>query len=288
MITKDTLIGDLARDHPESLVVLIGKGLHCIGCSLSPFETIEQGAKGHGFNDEEVDGIVKEINASIAEMKKRAAGAKSQGAEKEGKATEAEANTAKPGLKKGKRTPDKTEKESLTPEKANAAAIMHEQPPIRLTREAAEKVMQLIKSEKKEGKGLRVYIVNEGKSEGGTKGKNEKGSQGNRGGAEGKRTGGEQFEMDFDEPKEGDEVYESFGLKVFFEKKLKEKIGGMEIGYRPETNAFVVRRRTMQQAAIQDLETMASEGKKRLKEKGIRESDIPGIVERSRQTQASD
>ena len=36
-------------------------------------------------------------------------------------------------------------------------------------------------------------------------------------------------------------------------------------------------------AIMKDLEAIAKEGRKRLEQKGIKESDIPGIVERSRE-----
>lgn len=64
-VTKDMLIGEVAQKHPQAIEIMLGQGLHCIGCFVSPYETIEQGAKGHGFSDQQVDELVEQINAKI-------------------------------------------------------------------------------------------------------------------------------------------------------------------------------------------------------------------------------
>ena len=66
-ITKQTPIGELVKDHPETVEVFLKFGLHCIGCPVSMMETIEQGAAGHGMSDEEIDNLVKELNEKIRE-----------------------------------------------------------------------------------------------------------------------------------------------------------------------------------------------------------------------------
>jgi len=67
-ITKDTTIGDLVQKYPKAAEVLLEYGLHCIGCHVSPFETIEQGFKGHGIDDEKkIEEAVKKINEIIKE-----------------------------------------------------------------------------------------------------------------------------------------------------------------------------------------------------------------------------
>ena len=66
-ITKQTPIGELVKDHPETVEVFLKFGLHCIGCPVSMMETIEQGAAGHGMSDEEIDNLVKELNEKIKE-----------------------------------------------------------------------------------------------------------------------------------------------------------------------------------------------------------------------------
>jgi len=42
-------------------------GLHCIGCSASTEETLEQGMYGHGMNDEQIETLLKKLNDVLAE-----------------------------------------------------------------------------------------------------------------------------------------------------------------------------------------------------------------------------
>jgi len=61
-ITKDMTIGELVQIYPSCAEVLMNNGVHCVGCGAAFFETIEQGLKGHGMSDEQVDNVVKELN----------------------------------------------------------------------------------------------------------------------------------------------------------------------------------------------------------------------------------
>ena len=65
-VTKDTAIGELASKYPIAIGILFSKGMHCVGCHASAFETIRQGAEGHGMKLAEVDALVEEINLAIA------------------------------------------------------------------------------------------------------------------------------------------------------------------------------------------------------------------------------
>jgi len=64
-ITKDMQLGELVSKYPEAAQVMLKHGMHCIGCQMSAFETIEQGAKGHGMNDKQLDEMVKKMNNSL-------------------------------------------------------------------------------------------------------------------------------------------------------------------------------------------------------------------------------
>jgi len=68
-ITKDTLIGDIVENHPEVVETLMGYGVHCVGCHVSPFESLEMGFKGHGMSDEEVEDAVSKLNEVIEKTK---------------------------------------------------------------------------------------------------------------------------------------------------------------------------------------------------------------------------
>ncbi len=50
MITKDMSFGEVLQHFPQTMPVFGKYGMHCIGCSMSAFETIEQGAKAHGID----------------------------------------------------------------------------------------------------------------------------------------------------------------------------------------------------------------------------------------------
>ena len=58
-ITKDTIIEDVLKSHPEAIQVLMKYNLGCIACMGATQESIEQGARMHGIDPEP---IVKELN----------------------------------------------------------------------------------------------------------------------------------------------------------------------------------------------------------------------------------
>lgn len=69
-ITKDMLIGDVARKYPETIEVMFKHGMHCIGCGMTAYESIEQGCMGHGLSEEEIDKMVEEMNKLLAKKAK--------------------------------------------------------------------------------------------------------------------------------------------------------------------------------------------------------------------------
>jgi len=60
-ITRKTKLSELATNQ-KVVEVLLDSGLHCIGCFASQFENLEQGCKGHGMSDEEIDKLIKNLN----------------------------------------------------------------------------------------------------------------------------------------------------------------------------------------------------------------------------------
>ena len=73
MITRKTLISEAVMKNPKAAEVMFNKGLHCIGCHVSPYETIEQGAMAHGMPDKEIDKMIAEINKTKKKSKKKPA-----------------------------------------------------------------------------------------------------------------------------------------------------------------------------------------------------------------------
>tara|TARA_Y100000310_G_scaffold345268_1_gene463261 strand:- start:20917 stop:21480 length:564 start_codon:yes stop_codon:yes gene_type:complete len=66
-ITKDMTIGDVISKYPASIEPLQSAGVQCVGCHVAFSESLEQGLKGHGFDDAKVEEVLAEINKSIAE-----------------------------------------------------------------------------------------------------------------------------------------------------------------------------------------------------------------------------
>jgi len=64
-ITKDMTIGDAVSKYPACIEVLQAAGVHCVGCHVSYLETLEQGFKGHGMSDGEIDEVVSKLNVAV-------------------------------------------------------------------------------------------------------------------------------------------------------------------------------------------------------------------------------
>ena len=64
-ITGDMIIGDVVAAFPQAATIMLGHGLHCVGCHANAFDTVEDGARGHGMPDEEIMQMIDEINTAI-------------------------------------------------------------------------------------------------------------------------------------------------------------------------------------------------------------------------------
>jgi hydroxylamine reductase len=62
VVTKNMTFAELLEKKPESMNNLFEAGLHCIGCHMSAYETIEQGCLAHGFSKKEIDDLIKKLN----------------------------------------------------------------------------------------------------------------------------------------------------------------------------------------------------------------------------------
>jgi hybrid cluster-associated redox disulfide protein len=69
-VTKKMTLGETVTKHPEAAEIMMGYGLHCIGCHVAAWESIEDGAKGHGLNDKQIDEMVEKINKAVEAKKK--------------------------------------------------------------------------------------------------------------------------------------------------------------------------------------------------------------------------
>lgn len=66
-IKRDMLLGEVVQKYPKAAFVFMQYGLHCVGCAVSSYETIEQGASGHGMPEEMIDEMVADANAFVEE-----------------------------------------------------------------------------------------------------------------------------------------------------------------------------------------------------------------------------
>ncbi len=62
-VEKDTVIGEVVMNAPETAPLFQAIGMHCLGCALSSGETVEQACEVHGVD---VDFFVEKVNEFIA------------------------------------------------------------------------------------------------------------------------------------------------------------------------------------------------------------------------------
>src|SRR3989338_6215172 len=61
-ITKDMTMGEIIEKFPFASEIMLSYGLHCVGCHVNPYESLENGALGHGMSDEEIASLLNELN----------------------------------------------------------------------------------------------------------------------------------------------------------------------------------------------------------------------------------
>lgn len=67
-VTKEMFLIDIIAKYPEAAPILMGYGLHCVGCHFSGADTLEMGAKMHGMDDEILDMMLKDVNLIIGKF----------------------------------------------------------------------------------------------------------------------------------------------------------------------------------------------------------------------------
>ena len=63
-ISKEMLIGELLQVDENMAQILMGAGMHCIGCPSSQMESLEEAAMVHGLD---ADVLVNQINDFLGE-----------------------------------------------------------------------------------------------------------------------------------------------------------------------------------------------------------------------------
>ncbi len=59
VVTKQSIIGDILDQEPETAQFFFAIGMHCLGCPASRGETVEQACAVHGTD---ADALVAQIN----------------------------------------------------------------------------------------------------------------------------------------------------------------------------------------------------------------------------------
>lgn len=62
-ITKDMKLGEVIRKYPSAAAVMLEYGLHCIGCHVAEWESIEEGCRAHGIIKDEMEKMIDELNS---------------------------------------------------------------------------------------------------------------------------------------------------------------------------------------------------------------------------------
>lgn len=58
-VSKDMLIGDIVKIDSGIVPILMGAGMHCIGCPSAQGESLAEAAMVHGLD---VDDLIEDIN----------------------------------------------------------------------------------------------------------------------------------------------------------------------------------------------------------------------------------
>lgn len=63
-VTKDMLIGELLSVDMNTAQILMGAGMHCIGCPSSQAESLEEACMVHGIDCDQLVGAINEYLAT--------------------------------------------------------------------------------------------------------------------------------------------------------------------------------------------------------------------------------
>jgi len=64
-INKEILIGELLNVNENIAPILMGAGMHCLGCPASQMESLEQACAVHGID---CDNLVAQINEFLSKQ----------------------------------------------------------------------------------------------------------------------------------------------------------------------------------------------------------------------------
>jgi len=65
-ITPEMTIGEIVKRHPMAAGIMMAYGLHCIGCHVSQFESLGEGAMAHGLAEDDLKDMLHDLNEAIS------------------------------------------------------------------------------------------------------------------------------------------------------------------------------------------------------------------------------
>ena len=70
-LQKSMPVSDIVLLLPECESLLAEYGLHCFHCAANTIETLEEGCRGHGFTEEDIDELMTDLNDMLLEKPTR-------------------------------------------------------------------------------------------------------------------------------------------------------------------------------------------------------------------------
>jgi len=67
-INKKMIIGEVISKYPVAVDIMLGFGLHCVGCHVNAYESIDSGALSHGMKEKKISEMIAEINNAIRDI----------------------------------------------------------------------------------------------------------------------------------------------------------------------------------------------------------------------------
>ncbi len=62
MVTKTMTIKEVLTVCPDAAPIFLSLGMHCLGCAMASGETVEQAARAHGHDADE---LTAKLNAAV-------------------------------------------------------------------------------------------------------------------------------------------------------------------------------------------------------------------------------
>lgn len=65
LVTKEMTMGEIIEKYPYAAQIMEQFGLHCTGCHVNLFESLESGIRGHGLPEQQIAALVNALNEAV-------------------------------------------------------------------------------------------------------------------------------------------------------------------------------------------------------------------------------